>query len=38
MQQLNTELKKHMKTLRISEAAGILDTLLMEARKGGFTC
>ena len=37
MQQLNAELKKHMKTLRISEAAGILDTLLMKAEKKGFT-
>ncbi|MBO8138845.1 MAG: ATP-binding protein [Desulfotomaculum sp.] len=37
MQQLNAELKQHMRTLRISEAADILDTLLMEAEKKGFT-
>jgi len=37
MQQLNAELKQHMKTLRISEAAAILDNLLMDAEKEGFT-
>lgn len=37
MQQLNVELKQHMKTLRISEAAGILDDMLIEAEKQGFT-
>jgi DNA replication protein DnaC len=37
MHQLNAELKQHMRTLRISEAAGILDNLLMEAEKKGFT-
>jgi DNA replication protein DnaC len=35
--QLNAELKQHMRMLRISEAAGILDNLLMEAEKKGFT-
>ncbi len=37
MQQLNVDLKQHMKTLRISEAAGVLDNLLMEAEKKSFT-
>jgi len=35
--QLNAELKQHMRTLRISEAAGILDNLLMEAENKSLT-
>lgn len=35
--QLNAELKQHMKTLRISEAANILDNVLIEAESKDFT-
>ena len=37
MQQLNYELNQHMKTLLISEAVGILNNLLMAAKKESYT-
>lgn len=37
MQQLNTELKQYMKTLRISEAADVLEDMLLEAESKDLT-